>query len=136
MQGLVVVSAAIIITINSPVSGAVLLCDDSTYSATGLDSLVLRPGDAILLGQRRVRIIHIPDGSTLANSCRLGKLRADLRRLTAICFSPLISLYHDTIDGVVMVRASVLPSLPERETDTIETGSARVSSHTPRSTPS
>lgn len=35
----------------------------------------------------------------------LGKVRAELRRLTAIAGSPLITLYHDAIDGVVMIRA-------------------------------
>ncbi|ORY26307.1 P-loop containing nucleoside triphosphate hydrolase protein [Naematelia encephala] len=35
----------------------------------------------------------------------LGKLRADIRRLTALAGSPLITLYHDAIDGVVMIRA-------------------------------
>ncbi|ORX40310.1 hypothetical protein BD324DRAFT_607321 [Kockovaella imperatae] len=35
----------------------------------------------------------------------LRKLRADLRRLSATAASPLISLYNDTIEGVVMVRA-------------------------------
>lgn len=35
----------------------------------------------------------------------LGKVRAELRRLTAVAGSPLITLYHDAIDGVVMIRA-------------------------------
>lgn len=35
----------------------------------------------------------------------LGKLRTNLRRLAAVADSPLISLYHDSIDGVVMLRA-------------------------------
>lgn len=39
----------------------------------------------------------------VANS--LGQLRANLRRLAAVADSPLISLYHDSIDGVVMLRA-------------------------------
>jgi hypothetical protein len=39
----------------------------------------------------------------VANS--LGQLRANLRRLSAVVDSPLISLYHDSIDGVVMLRA-------------------------------
>jgi ABC-type multidrug transport system fused ATPase/permease subunit len=39
----------------------------------------------------------------VANS--LGKLRTNLRRLAAVADSPLISQYHDSIDGVVMLRA-------------------------------
>ena len=35
----------------------------------------------------------------------LGKVRAELRRLMAVSGSPLITLYHDAIDGVVMIRA-------------------------------
>jgi ABC-type multidrug transport system fused ATPase/permease subunit len=35
----------------------------------------------------------------------LGKVRAELRRLMAVAGSPLITLYHDAIDGVVMIRA-------------------------------
>jgi ABC-type multidrug transport system fused ATPase/permease subunit len=35
----------------------------------------------------------------------LGKVRAELRRLTAVAGSPVITLYHDAIDGVVMIRA-------------------------------
>lgn len=35
----------------------------------------------------------------------LGKVRAELRRLSAVAGSPLITLYHDAIDGVVMTRA-------------------------------
>ncbi|WWC94460.1 hypothetical protein V866_001306 [Kwoniella sp. B9012] len=38
-------------------------------------------------------------------SNQLNKLRADIRRLTATASSPLYSLYNETIDGVVMVRA-------------------------------
>ena len=38
-------------------------------------------------------------------SQRLGKLRADLRRLTAVANSPLISLYSDAAEGIVMIRA-------------------------------
>lgn len=41
----------------------------------------------------------------------LGKLRSTLRRLAAVADSPLISLYHDSIDGVVMLRAFGLPNL-------------------------
>lgn len=41
---------------------------------------------------------------SLANA-RLRKLRADIRRAAMISFSPLVSLFNDTIDGVVMVRA-------------------------------
>ena len=35
----------------------------------------------------------------------LRKLRADIKRLSATASSPIVSLYHDAIDGVVMVRA-------------------------------
>ncbi|KAL7420559.1 hypothetical protein Q5752_004510 [Cryptotrichosporon argae] len=35
----------------------------------------------------------------------LGQLRANLRRLNATADSPLIGIYHDAIDGVVIVRA-------------------------------
>ncbi|EIW65943.1 hypothetical protein TREMEDRAFT_35758 [Tremella mesenterica DSM 1558] len=35
----------------------------------------------------------------------LNKLRADLRRLTATASSPTITIYHDAIDGVIMIRA-------------------------------
>ena len=35
----------------------------------------------------------------------LGKMRADLRRIESKASSPLISLYNDAIDGVVMIRA-------------------------------
>ncbi|OCF43038.1 hypothetical protein I317_03131 [Kwoniella heveanensis CBS 569] len=38
-------------------------------------------------------------------SGHLNKLRSDIRRLTATASSPLYSLYNETIDGVVMVRA-------------------------------
>lgn len=40
---------------------------------------------------------------------QLGKLRSNLRRLAAVSDSPMISLYHDTIEGVVMLRAFGLP---------------------------
>ncbi|RXK39910.1 hypothetical protein M231_02844 [Tremella mesenterica] len=35
----------------------------------------------------------------------LNNLRADLRRLTATASSPTITIYHDAIDGVIMIRA-------------------------------
>ncbi|KAE8539170.1 hypothetical protein D1P53_004260 [Cryptococcus gattii VGV] len=35
----------------------------------------------------------------------LNKLRSDIRRLTATASSPLYSLYNETIDGIVMIRA-------------------------------
>ncbi|WVQ99735.1 hypothetical protein IAU59_006877 [Kwoniella sp. CBS 9459] len=38
-------------------------------------------------------------------SGHLNKLRSDIRRLTATASSPLYSLYNETIDGAVMVRA-------------------------------
>ncbi|WVO18186.1 hypothetical protein L204_105890 [Cryptococcus depauperatus] len=38
-------------------------------------------------------------------SGHLNKLRADIRRLTSRASSPLYSLYNETIDGVVMIRA-------------------------------
>ncbi|BEI85636.1 hypothetical protein CcaverHIS002_0510370 [Cutaneotrichosporon cavernicola] len=41
---------------------------------------------------------------------QLGKLRSNLRRLAAVSDSPIISLYHDSIDGVVMLRAFGLPA--------------------------
>ncbi|KLT42676.1 P-loop containing nucleoside triphosphate hydrolase protein [Cutaneotrichosporon oleaginosum] len=41
---------------------------------------------------------------------KLGKLRSNLRRLAAVSDSPIISLYHDSIDGVVMLRAFGLPA--------------------------
>ncbi|RXK39909.1 hypothetical protein M231_02843 [Tremella mesenterica] len=39
-------------------------------------------------------------------SAVLGKMRADLRRIMARVSSPLMSLYNDAIDGVVMIRAT------------------------------
>lgn len=41
---------------------------------------------------------------------QLGKLRSNLRRLAAVSDSPIISLYHDSIEGVVMLRAFGLAS--------------------------
>ncbi|ORX35588.1 hypothetical protein BD324DRAFT_682363 [Kockovaella imperatae] len=38
-------------------------------------------------------------------SSRLSKLRADLRRLTSIADSPLITLYNDVSEEIVMIRA-------------------------------
>ncbi|WRT66672.1 uncharacterized protein IL334_003632 [Kwoniella shivajii] len=38
-------------------------------------------------------------------SNQLNKLRADIRRLTTTASSPLYSLYNESIDGVVMIRA-------------------------------
>ncbi|WVR06775.1 hypothetical protein IAU60_003810 [Kwoniella sp. DSM 27419] len=38
-------------------------------------------------------------------SGRLNKLRAEVKRLAATASSPLFSLYNETIDGVIMVRA-------------------------------
>lgn len=35
----------------------------------------------------------------------LRKMRADIRRACLISYSPLVSLFNDTIDGVVMIRA-------------------------------
>lgn len=35
----------------------------------------------------------------------LNKSRSDIRRLTATASSPLYSLYNETIDGIVMIRA-------------------------------
>lgn len=35
----------------------------------------------------------------------LNELRSDIRRLTATASSPLYSLYNETIDGIVMIRA-------------------------------
>lgn len=39
----------------------------------------------------------------------LGKLRTNLRRLAAVSDSPMISIYHDSIEGVAMLRAFGLP---------------------------
>jgi hypothetical protein len=54
-----------------------------------------------LLAERNVSFGQDPD----LRHDSLGKLRADLRRINAIAGSPLISLYHDAIEGTVMIRA-------------------------------
>lgn len=49
----------------------------------------------------------------------LGKLRTNLRRLAATADSPLISLYHDSIEGVVMLRAFGLANLSAQSMKTL-----------------
>lgn len=49
----------------------------------------------------------------------LGKLRTNLRRLAATADSPLLSLYHDSIDGVVMLRAFGLANLSAQSMKTL-----------------
>lgn len=54
--------------------------------------------------------VWVCTGSSNASTsltCRLGKLRADLRRLSSVASSPLITLYNDAIEGIVMLRACV-----------------------------
>ena len=73
----------------------------------------LQPGSSNVLGpdfvgypyvldERRVR--YLSPGE-IATDSRLGKLRADLRRLSSVAASPLVTLYNDAIEGIVMIRA-------------------------------
>ncbi|WOO83211.1 ATP-dependent bile acid permease [Vanrija pseudolonga] len=49
----------------------------------------------------------------------LGKLRTNLRRLSIMSYSPLISLFNDSIDGVVMLRAFGMPNVMAQSMKTI-----------------
>lgn len=60
-----------------------------------------------------------------ANSV-LRKLRADIRRLHAICESPLASLYTDSIDGVIMIRAFGLQDLYNQSLITLKDQEVKV----------
>jgi hypothetical protein len=56
----------------------------------------------------------------------LRKLRADIRRLHATLQSPLSSLYTDTIDGVVMIRAFGLQDLYNQSLVTLKDQEVKV----------
>ena len=56
----------------------------------------------------------------------LRKLRADIRRLHATLSSPLSSLYTDTIDGVIMIRAFGLQDLYNQSLITLKDQEVKV----------
>lgn len=56
----------------------------------------------------------------------LRKLRADICRLLRICESPTASLYTDTIDGVVMIRAFGLQEVYRESLITLKDQEAKV----------